>query len=165
MTKPAGRRFSAILILLVIPLISISALDLSGQRVSVSAGVTLDIAPFGLEQVYYTFQAEYILPGTITAGIRPAFSFNESSYMFRIPLVGSLQVFERSDEFFRLSGYAGLGPEFYKSAEHETLSLLLTGGLSGEIGHFYFDLPFASAFRGFNTDSDLSATAGVSFTF
>ena len=133
----------------------------SAAEFSVSAGCLFDVAPFGLEQVYYTLQSEYLFSDNPAVGIKPLFAFNKESYLFRIPVVLKFDLYNSSADTFSLSGYFGCGPEYFRDVKHKTASLMVTGGVSLKSGILYADVPIVSAFRDYDTDSDLSVTAGA----
>ena len=155
--------FSILLFTFLLCFFPLSALDISKSAIGFASGVTIDVAPYGIEQTYFMVQGAYTLPGSLAFSLRPSFSLNESSTMFRIPLVLNLSKYVDKNDFVLLSAYLGGGLEIYRSYEHNTESLLLTGGFSIAIGSFYIDIPVVSACRYYNTDSDIAITAGFYF--
>lgn len=154
---------SAVCVLLFFLVVSLSAVDINKPVVGISSGVTIDIAPFGIEQIYITAQGLYTFPGTFAFSFRPSISIADSSKMLRIPLVLNLSVYADKNEFIVLSGYFGGGMEVYRSTAHNTYSLLLTGGFTIAAGSFFIDIPVVRAYRSYNTDSDIVLTAGFYF--
>jgi len=152
-----------IFIFLSVFVVPLSAIDINKPFAGLASGITIDIAPFGIEQIYFTAQGLYTSPGTVAFSLRPSVSIANSSNMFRIPLVINFSRFVDKNELVLLSGYFGGGMEVYRSNEHNTESLLLTGGISISVGIFYIDIPVASACRSYNTDSDIAVTAGFYF--
>ena len=148
------------LTVLVIPL---SAVDINKPAVGLASGVTVDVVPFGVEQIYFTVQGSYTLPGALTLSLRPSFSLTDSSKMLRIPLVLNLSMYADKNEFIMLSGYLGGGLEVYRSAAHNTDSPLLTGGFTIAAGSFFIDIPVMRAYRSYNTDLDIAVIAGLYF--
>lgn len=128
---------------------------------ALSTGATVDVAPFGVEQVYFTGQAEGFLVGALAPGLKASFAVTSGSMMLRLPAVLRLRLFRSAGGVFELSGYGGAGVEVYRSELHNTDSLMLTGGLSLLWGWFYVDLPVVQAVRDYNTDSDFGITAGL----
>ena len=154
---------SILLFIFLLCSITISAIDINKPAIGVASGVTVDIAPFGIEQLYFTAQGSYTLPGVIALSLRPSISINDSSTMIRVPLLINLSMYVDKKELFLLSGYFGGGLEVYRSAAHNTDSPLLTGGITLAAGSFYIDIPVTRAYRSFNTDSDITVTAGFYF--
>lgn len=138
-------------------------MDINKPAFGLSSGILVDIAPFGIEQIYFTTQGLYTFPGTVAFSLRPSVSIANSSYMFRIPLVINFSRFVDKNELVLLSGYFGGGLEVYRSNEHYAESFLYTGGISIAVGSFYIDIPVARAYRFYNTDSDIGITAGFYF--
>ena len=134
--------------------------DLSKYSASVSSGICFDVTKTGIEQCFAVLQGEFLLPGSISLGLKPILVFNTGTFIFRFPVLGKLRLSAQQGDF-TAAAYCGAGPEYYKSAEHEEISPVLTGGLSLEAGLFYLDVPAAVAFREYNIDADLSLTAGV----
>lgn len=128
---------------------------------TLSTGAIVDLAPFGVEQVYFTGQAEGFLAGAVAPGVKASFAVNAESTMLRLPAVLRLRLFRSADGVVELSGYGGAGVEFYRSELHNTDSLMLTGGVTLRWGWFYVDLPVVQALRDYNTDSDFGVTAGL----
>ena len=128
---------------------------------ALSTGATVDMAPFGVEQVYFTGQAEGFLAGAVAPGVKASYAVNADSTMLRLPVVLRLRLLRSADGVFELFGYGGAGVEFYRSELHNTESLMLTGGVSLLWGWFYVDLPVVQAVREYNTDSDFGLTAGI----
>ncbi|MCK5152956.1 MAG: hypothetical protein KAQ93_01235 [Spirochaetales bacterium] len=153
----------SVLLLLTVFIVPLSSIDINKPAVGLSSGILVDIAPFGIEQIYFTAQGLYTLPGTLTLSLRPSVSIADSSNMFRIPLVINISGYVGKKEFILISGYFGGGLEVYRSTEHNTESLLLTGGVSIAVGIFYIDIPVVRAHRSYNTDSDIAITAGFYF--
>ena len=153
----------SILLFLTVFVVPIFAVDINKPAVGLASGITVDIAPFGIEQLYFTAQGSYTLPGAIALSLKPAISINDSSRMIRVPLVINLSMYVDKKDFFLLSGYFGGGLEVYRSAAHNTGSPLLTGGITLAAGSFYIDIPVTRAYRSLNTDSDISLTAGFYF--
>ena len=153
----------SVLLLLTVFIVPIFAVDINKPVVGLASGVTIDIAPFGVEQIYFTAQGSYTLPGALSFSLRPSFSLTESSKMFRIPLVLNLSMFADKNEFIMLSCYLGGGMEVYRSAVHNTDSMLLTGGFTIAAGSFFIDIPVVRACRSYNTDSDIAMLAGLYF--
>lgn len=153
---------SALLFLTVL-VVPVSSLDISKPAIGLSSGILVDVAPFGVEQVYFTVQGSYTLPGALSLSIKPSFSRNNSSKMFRIPLAVNVSRYLGTNESILLSAYFGGGMELYRSTEHNINSLLLTGGVSIAVGVFYIDIPVVRAYRSYNTDSDIAITAGLYF--
>jgi len=149
--------FFLFLLIFVAPL---SAVEINKHAVGLSSGILIDVAPFGIEQIYFTAQGLYTFSGTVAFSLRPSVSIANSLNMLRIPLVVNYSRFVDKNELVLISGYFGGGMEVYRSTEHNTESLLLTGGLSIAVGIFYVDIPIASAYRYYNTDSDLSLLVG-----
>ena len=140
---------------------SIPAANAEKAVVAFSTGVTVDIAPFGVEQVYFTGQAEGFLAGAVAPGAKASYAVNADSTMLRLPAVVRLLLFRSADGVLVLSGYGGAGVELYRSELHNTDSLMLTGGVSLLLGWLYVDLPVVRALRAYNTDSDFGLTAGL----
>ena len=155
--------FSIILFTILLCSLPLSALDISKSAIGVASGITIDVAPFGIEQTYFMVQAAYTLPGTLAFSLRPSFSLNSSSKMFRFPLVLNLSNYVDKNKFVLLSCYMGGGLEIYRSYTHNIESLLLTGGVSIALGFFYIHIPVVSAYRSYDTDSDIAITAGFYF--
>lgn len=152
--------FFLFLLFFVVPL---SAIDINKPVCGLSSGILIDVAPFGIEQIYFTAQGLYTFPGTVAFSLRPSVSITNSSSMLRIPLVVNYSRFVDKNELVLISGYFGGGMEVYRSTKHNTESLLLTGGLSIAVGIFYIDIPVVRAYRYYNTDSDIAMTAGFYF--
>lgn len=128
---------------------------------TLSTGATVDVAPFGVEQVYFTGQVEGFLAGAVGLGVKASFAIHEDSTMLRLPAVLRLRLLRGAEGVFELYGYGGAGVEFYRSKLHTTDSLMLTGGVSLLWGWFYVDVPVVRALRDYNTDSDFGFTAGL----
>ena len=163
LNSSCSRSAVSILLFLSVFVVPLSAIDINKPVWGLSSGILIDIAPFGIEQIYFTTQGLYTFPGTVAFSLRPSVSFANSSNMFRIPLVINFSRFVDKNELVLLSGYFGGGLEIYRSNEHNTESLLLTGGISIAVGIFYIDIPVARAYRSYNTDSDIAVTAGFYF--
>jgi len=154
---------SGLLFIFLLYSISLPAVDLNKAVFGLSSGVTVDLAPFGIEQIYFTTQGLYTFPGTVALSLRPSVSIANSSNMFRIPFVINYSRYVGKKEFILISGYLGGGLEFYRSNEHNTESPLLTGGITIAVGNFYLDIPVLRAYRSYNTDSDIGITVGFYF--
>ena len=160
-----GLRVLAAAVLLAAPGINdaLSADALSGSRRSAAAfsvGCLLDVASFGIEQFYWTVQAEYLFGGLLAAGGKLSASFNSESLIIRLPAIVRLSIYD-GGEGLSFSGYGGVGAEFYSSSGHQTFSPFLTGGIIAEIEWFYIDIPVATAFRPHNTDTDIALNVGA----
>jgi len=142
--------------------------DVEKLVLTLSTGATVDMAPFGVEQLYFTGQAELstgFCAGAVAPGIRASCAVNNSSMMFRLPAILRVRMFSSTDGFLELSGYGGAGVELYRSELHNCNSLMLTGGVSLLLGWFYVDVPVVSALRNYNTDSDFTVSAGLCLRF
>lgn len=156
-------KFILLLCIFLLFCVYLQADDISKPALAVSSGITLDIAPFGIEQLYFTLQGFFTTPGILSLAFKPAISVNESSLMLRLPLYTNLRIFNNKKRNVLISGYLGGGVEVYKSDVHNTLSPLFTAGIYIVLNSFYIDIPAVSAFRSYNTDSDIGITAGYYF--
>jgi len=166
MKKSFSSRFrtpASVLLFLIAFVVPLSSVEINKYAVGLSSGILIDVAPFGIEQVYFTAQGLYTFPGVLAPSLRPSVSVTNSSDMFRIPLVINISGHPGGKGFVLISGYFGGGLEIYRSSDHNTESLLLTGGVLLAVGVFYLDIPVVSALRSYNTDSDIAVTAGIIF--
>ena len=130
---------------------------------SLTVGSTIDVAPFGIEQQFFTLQIGYLIPAPISLGFKSSFVFNKSSRVVRVPLIIKVDMITVKDKQLNIAGYGGTGVEFYRSEEYKTNSPLLTVGVALTVGYLYTDISVSQALRDFNTDSDISVTAGICF--
>jgi hypothetical protein len=151
----------SVLLFLMVFVVPLSAIDINKPVCGISSGILIDIAPFGIEQIYFTTQVLYTFPGTAALSLRPSVSIANSSNMFRIPFVINFSGYVGKKEFFLISGYLGGGLEVYRSTDHNVESPLLTGGITIAAGNFYLDIPVVRAYRSYNTDSDIGITVGL----
>jgi len=161
---PSGFRSPVFLfLLLTFFTVPLSSLDINRPVYGVSFGFTIYVAPFGIEQTYFTVQGMYRFPGAAAFSLRPSVSVLSSSSMFRIPFVLIFSGYAGEKDIILISGYLGGGLEVYNSGLHDTNSLLLTCGITLTAGSFYIDIPAARAYRSYNADSDIAVTAGFCF--
>ena len=139
----------------------LSGENFNNEAITLSAGSTIDVTPFGVEQFFLTVQGAYILAGNPTLSCTAAFAFNKSAYMIRIPILVNIKIFSDKIDYTFLSFYAGGGKEFYRSSYYNTFSPLLTGGIKIIINSFCLDVSVTGAFRSYNTDSDIGITVGL----
>jgi len=156
-------KYSLFLIIFGAAVFSLSAVDMDKSSAALTSGITVDVAPFGIEQVYFTVKGFYSFKGPVKVSFMPSFSVNHSSVMLRVPLVIEFSGYLGSSRNSILSGYVGGGVEAYTIASHTVYSPLVTYGILLRLGVLCIDIPIVSAFRYYNTDSDIGITAGFSF--
>lgn len=150
---------------LLLSLVSLNAWDFSEPSFTVGSGLVVDIAPFGVEQLYPTLSAGVGTSGSPGLWLRPSLAVNSDSRMFRLPLHLSLDVFKTGSDRFRLVVHGGGGVEVYRSDLHDTDSPLLEVGFSLFFGRFFMGAVASRVYRSYNVDSDLTVTGGVLFSF
>ena len=157
------KRIGLLLLVLSVSATFCLASELSGAGVTV--GVTVDVAPFGVDQLFLSLQGFYYLPGTVSLGVKPSVGFNDGAVMVRVPIVVNqrYRLSEDSSAFFSL--FVGGGIEYYASSGVREVSPYFTGGVSGGIGRFFLDVPVSSALREKGSDTDFGVTAGVLIEF
>lgn len=165
-------RVGSVLFFLFLSLSAVSARALEFPEPSFMAGsgVLVDIAPFGVEQLYPSFSVGVGTSGSFALWFRPSFAINQDSWMLRLPLFLSLDLlsFHLSETCFdrlRLAVYGGGGLEIYRSEYHDTESPLLVAGCSLFFGPVYLDAAASRVYRYYNDDSDLTLSAGVLVEF
>ncbi len=131
-------------------------MDLNRPALWFSAGMTLDIAPFGLEQTFFSLQSEITSPGTVALAFKPSFLINSDVTIIRLPLI-----LKWNKGFFSL--YGGGGLEMYFRDGYHDYSPLLTAGVQFNIESFFIDIPLVTIFHSYNRDSDISLYAGYRF--
>lgn len=146
-------------------IVPVSAMDLPDSFITLGTGAVLDVAPFGLEQVYP------VLTGSLGVKlgprvspflfIHPSLAINEDSGMFRFPLLLGLDLWKNRTSSVRISMYGGAGLDIYRSELHDTTGPLITAGGSVFLGWFYVDAAVSRAYRSYNDDTDIALTAGI----
>lgn len=156
--------------LLLLSAVSAGAMESSKPELSfmTGTGVLIDIAPFGVEQVYPVLSVGVVTSGSPAFRIRPSFAMNRDSWMLRLPLhlsfdLLSLDLNGSCFDQLRLAMYGGGGLEIYRSELHDTKSPLLEAGITFFLGRVYLDAAASRAYRSYNEDSDLSFTGGILF--
>ena len=152
----------AILILLLFSAFTLPAENMNSSSLLLTSGITVDVAPFGIEQVYFTLKGAWVYEGPALFGVMPSFSVNPSSRMLRVPFVVGFSGYTGRNRKISVSGYAGGGAEVYSSGSEIVISPLAACGIIVKTGIFVLDIPVVTAFRYFNTDSDIGITVGFS---
>src|SRR6056297_2727053 len=95
--KTLRLRLSALLLL---SAVSVGAMEFSKPEFAFMAGTGLlvDVAPFGVEQVYPVLAGSLGTSGSPGLWIRPSFAMNRDSRMLRLPLHLSLDVFRTGSD-------------------------------------------------------------------
>ncbi len=164
------KKLTAVILLLLLALVSVNAVDLPDPAFSVSAGLVVDIAPFGVEQLYPTLSAGVGSSGSPGLRLLSSLAMNGESRMLRLPIHFSFDVFSLEldrigSERLRVALYGGGGLELYRSELHDTESPLLEAGFSLFFGRWFIDARASRAYRSYNVDSDVTVNAGVLFEF
>ena len=153
------------IVTLVFFLISASILpaeNFNNSTLHLTSGITVDVAPFGIEQVYFTLKGDWVYRCPVLLGVSPSYSVNRSSRMLRVPFITGISRYIGRNRNIFITGYSGAGIEFYFSDYELVFSPLLTCGILFQIGIFVIDIPVVSALRRYNTDSDIGITVGFS---
>lgn len=147
--------------LFLISLHTLSAID-KQPSISLSAGMTLDVAPFGIEKIYVSLQGQILSEGPLSFGFKPTVSFGKDSFLLRLPAI----VGYNFEWFFP---YGGAGIELSSHSGDRAISPFATGGIQLFLKPFFIDIPVVATLKTYNNshdiDTDISLLAGVYFPF
>ncbi|WP_319562206.1 hypothetical protein [Marispirochaeta sp.] len=136
------------------------------SELSLGAGISLDIAPWGIEQTFFTVYSSYTPSGMPHLMARASISFNRSVVMARFPLCFRLFPAELAEEQ-QFEAWMGGGVELYRSRDYFALAPLLSLGGRFRFQNIFVEIPAESAIRigQNNIDSDVGFNAGYIFNF
>ena len=118
------------------------------------------MAPFGIED-------KYLACGVSLTGLEGCLSVEPMLFMtsgigiVRVPVTRKYSL--SLHDAWTIDCFAGGGVEYYFSAAHQIWSPVLTGGIGFSMGPFFIKIPVSTAFRGYNTDSDIGFHTGWKF--
>ncbi|MBB6479284.1 hypothetical protein [Spirochaeta isovalerica] len=157
-----GKKSLAVLLLLITS-VSLYAEGKDILTLSLSGGMTLDIAEFGLEKKFLSAGIAFQFPRTVSPGFKPQFSFNNDTWSLYLPAVLSLPIQSRSNRKITLEPYMGGGAVYF--SDDKAFYPLVTGGLIFHIGSFFTDVPLYWYFHDRDSDFLIGLNLGWSFAF
>ena len=149
------------LLLFILLYSQVSAIDRS-PSFSLSAGLTLDIAPFGIEKIYISLQGQILSEGPFSFGFKPSVGLSRDSLFLRLPAIIGYN-------FKWFFPYGGAGIELASHSGDTRISPFVTGGAQLFLKPFFIDLPVVATLKkydnSYDIDTDISLLAGVYFPF
>lgn len=129
---------------------------------SLSAGISLDMASFGIENKYLSLQGALLTPGPYPLGVKPQFSFNNDHFTLFIPAVITFPI--SLDEYgkLRIVPYGGAGIAYL--SDTATAHPLATGGMEFHYKSLFADMPVQVFFKGSDPDTVIGFYLGWSFS-
>jgi len=106
---------------------------------SVSGGMTLDVAGFGLEKKFISLGTTIQIPYYVSPGLKPQFSFNNDMWSLYLPAILSVPIGVGGKKKFRFEPYAGGGLVY--NSDSSTFYPLVEGGFMIHAGTIFCDFP------------------------
>jgi hypothetical protein len=136
------------------------------SELSIGAGISLDVAPYGIEQTFITLYSTY-RPGNVPwLMAKASFSFNRSAVIAGFPLclIVPLRNWEGGPRF---EAWMGGGVEYFHSRELSAFFPMVSAGGRLMLRNIFFDIPVESVFRTDKNDIDSSIgfSAGYLLSF
>lgn len=127
-----------------------------GPVIAVAGGLTLDVAPLGVERIFLSFQGGVQTNGLLSVGAKPLLSLHSAVQTLRIPLILGINI-------GKIMPYAGVGIEFSSQYNEESFSPYVMGGVQFYLESLFIDIPLSIVRHGNNPDTDIAFLAGVHF--
>ncbi|WP_321992031.1 hypothetical protein [Marispirochaeta aestuarii] len=134
------------------------------SSLSIGAGISLDIAPYGIEQTFLSLYSSYT-PGKVPwLMARASFSFNRSAIIAGFPLclIVPLSNWEDGPRF---EAWMGGGVEYFHSRELSAFFPMVSAGGRLMFKNAYLDIPIESVFRTDKNDIDSSIGFSTGYIF
>ena len=134
------------------------------SELSIGAGISLDIAPYGIEQTFLTLYSSYT-PGNVPwLMARASFSFNRSAIIAGFPLCLIVPLSNWEDGP-RIEAWMGGGVEYFHSRELSAFFPMVSAGGRLMLRNAYLDMPIESVFRTDKNDMDSSIGFSTGYIF
>ncbi|WP_143305676.1 hypothetical protein [Marispirochaeta aestuarii] len=136
------------------------------SELSLGAGISIDVAPYGIEQTFITIYSTYRPGNAPWLMAKASFSFNRSAVIAGFPLCLIVPL-SNGDDNPGLEAWMGGGFEYFHSRELSAFLPLLSAGGRLMLRNVFFDILVESVFRTDKNDIDSSIgfSAGYLLSF
>lgn len=151
---------SLFLLIILIVTFTLAAEKRDTLNFSLSGGIILDVAPFGLEKKFVALGTTVQLPFQLSPGIKPQFAFNNDMWSFYIPAILSVPIDLNLKNSIVIEPYGGGGVVYH--SDLSSFVPLIEGGLMIRKDSVVIDIPIYGYFTEFNRDFLIGFNVGWS---